>query len=233
MTRPLRKLKADLHAHSGDDPSDPIAYSSEMLIDAAARLHVNVLALACHHKRVHNARLAEYALRRGVLLVPAAELDIDHRHVVVLNPDDEQAAATTFDELRRLGRRDAAILAVHPFYPEKKCLGRKLLENIDVFDAIEYCSLYLYGLNPNRRAVRTAKRFGLPLVGTSDAHTMPYRDCTCAWIEADDFSVGGVIRAIRAGRVALETRPRPLGETLVSGFFFAREKLRISLGLRD
>lgn len=233
MSRALLKLKADLHTHSADDPRDPIAYSSEMLIDAAARLRFDVLALACHCKCVQNARLEEYARRRSVLLIPAAELLVDGKHVVVLNPDDAQAAATTFDQLRVLGRRDAAIMAPHPFYPEKRCLGKKLLENIDLFDAIEYCSMYYYGLNPNGRAVREARRFGLPLVGTSDAHTMPYRDSTFSWLEADEVSVAGVIGAIRAGRVSVETRPRSLGETMVTGLFLARERLRVTLGLRD
>jgi len=206
----MRRLKADLHTHCGDDPRDDIDYSAEMLIDAAAALAVDVLAIACHWRVVGGRRLTAYAARRNVLLVPAIELHVEGKHVVVLNPDADQAQARTFDELRALGRREAAIIAPHPFYLAPICLGSALAKHIDLFDAVEYCSLHFRGLDLNRRAVRAARRHGLPLLGTSDTHALPYRDGTFTWIEAEP-TVRGVIEAVRAGRVEVETSPQPLG----------------------
>jgi len=196
-----------------------------MLIDAVAQLNFDVLAIACHDRVVYGTRLAEYAARRGVLLVPAIELDIEGKHVVVLNPDVEQAKARTFAELRALGRRGAAIVAPHPYYLASKCLGSALAKNVDVFDAIEHCSLYFRGLDPNRRALRLARKHGLPLIGTSDAHTLPYSDSTFTWIEAQP-TVEGVIEAVRAGRVEVETSPRSPADAARVAYFAARQAVR-------
>ena len=224
------RLKADLHTHTADDPCDRIAHSAEMLIDAVAQLNVNVLAIACHLRVVHTRRLADYAAERGVLLIPAVELNVESRHVVVLNPDKQQAAASSFATLRSLGRRDGLILAPHPYYPEKSCLHARLVEHIDLFDAIEYCSIYLSWLNPNRRAVAVARRYGLPLVGTSDTHALPYCDSTYSWIEAEEASVAAVIDAVRAGRVFIETRPRPVMHVATMCTFYVRDKVKRLIG---
>lgn len=232
MESARRRLKADLHVHSGDDPYDAIPYSAEMLVDAVSQLNVDVLALACHNRVVHTPRLAAHARERGVLLVPAAELMIDGRHVLILNPDEEQARARSFGELRRLGKRDACVIAPHPYYPEGMCLGAKLVENIDLFDAIEWSSLYLPGLNPNRKALRVARQFGLPCVGTSDSHTAPYSDNTFSWLDVEEVSVPGVLEALRAGRVEVETRPPPWRTAVTMAFFVSREKCRQILGRR-
>ncbi len=219
------RLKADLHAHSADDPFDSITYSSEMLIDAVSKLNVDVLAIACHRRLVYSCRLAEHARRRNVLLVPAIEQRIDGKHVVMLNPDEAQARAATFGELRDLGRRDAAFLAPHPYYLDPSCLGKRLVEHVDLFDAIEYCSFYCRGINPNRKAAVVARRCGLPMVGTSDCHAFPYSDRTVSWIEVDEISVSGVVEAIRAGRVSVATRPRPVLEVLRMVGYLVRDEL--------
>lgn len=203
----MLRLKADLHTHCADDPMDAVGYSAEMLIDAISKLNVNVLAIACHTRVVYNAHLAEYARQRNVLLIPAVELDVDGKHVVVLNPDDEQARATTFAELRRLGRRNAAIFAPHPFYRVRTAAGKRVMEFADIFDALEYSGVYLPIINPNRRAVRVARQLGLPMLGNSDTHMLPYRSHTFSWIEAEEASIESVIDAIRKGRTSVESRP--------------------------
>ncbi len=207
----MAELKTDLHTHSADDPRDDLAYSSEMLIDAAAQLNYQVLALTCHDGIMATERLAAYARRRGILLVPGIEASIEGKHVVILNADAEQASAGTFNEVRALGRRDAAFIAPHPYYPSMESLGRVLEANIDLFDAIEYCSFYFRWAGFNRKAVRIARKYGLPLIGTSDVHMFPYHDSTHARLEAPPV-VADVVAAIRQGRVALETRPRTLLE---------------------
>lgn len=205
----MLRLKADLHTHCAGDPRDLIGYSPEMLIDAVAKANVQVLALTCHTKVVYNARLAEYGRQRGVLLIPGAELNLDGKHVVALNPDEEQAEAKTFAELRRRGKRNAVFFPSHPFYLGPTCLGRHLAAHADLFDAIEYSAVYLRLVNPNRWGVRAARQLGLPLLGNSDTHMLPYCSNTCSWIEAEEASVDAVIDAIRKGRVTLETKPWP------------------------
>jgi len=217
------RLKADLHVHTADDRHDRLGYSSEMLIDEVAQLNLDVLAIACHGRVVYTAHLAEYARRRGVLLVPAIETLIEGKHVVLINPDPEQAAATTFDALRALGRRNAVILAPHPFYPAKACLREALIANIDLFDAIEYSCFYYYGCNPNRKAVRVAKQYRRPLIGTSDTHILPYSGRTFSWIEAEEARIEAVIDALRAGHVEVVTAPPPWASFKAMFGYYARE----------
>lgn len=210
------RLMADLHTHTSDDPWDNVPYSAEELIDAAAATGVQALAITCHGLVAHNASLDEYARRSGILLIPGIESFIEGRHVLILNPDAEQARAQTFEELRRLGPRDAVVIAPHPFYPVGMSLMRKLEEHIDLFHAIEYHSFYTRSINFNRKAVRAAKRYKLPLLGTTDNHTFPYTPSTFTWIESEP-TVPAIIDAIRRGAVSVESRPcsyRHIAQTL-------------------
>ncbi len=213
----MKRLKTDLHTHAADDPFDTLSYSAEMLIDAVAAAGMDVLAITCHDLNPYQDRLAEYATRRNVLLVPGIEKFISKKHVLILNPHPDHLLADSFEELRAIGRKDAAFIAPHPYYPAPSSLISDLVRHIDLFDAIEWSSLYVRGLNPNRWAARTASRFGLPLLGTSDTHGLPYMDTTYSWIEAES-SPFGIVQAIRAGRVTLETRPKPSGMAMRSAF---------------
>ncbi len=206
------RLKADLHTHTAGDLHDPIPYSAEMLIDAAAKLNYDVLAITCHEVVRYSKRLEEYAKRRGILLIPGIEQLVDGKHVVILNPDDRLAEARTFRELRSLGHRDAALIAAHPFYPIPSSLGALLVRHIDLFDAVEYASLFCRGINLNRRAAKTARRYGLSMVATSDVHTFPYVANAWTWIKAEP-TIRGVIEAIRSGRVQIVARPRSVVNT--------------------
>lgn len=213
----MKRLKADLHTHAADDPFDSLSYSAEMLIDAVAAAGIGVLAITCHDLNLYTDRLSEFARRRGVLLVPGIEKFIGRKHVLILNPHADHLAATSFDALREIGRKDAAFIAPHPYYPAPSSLLHDLVRNIDLFDAIEWSSLYMRGLNPNWWARRTAARFGMTLVGNSDTHKLPYEDTTFSWIEAEP-TPKGIVDAIRAGRVSLDTRPKPSWIAMRSAF---------------
>ena len=204
----MRLLKADFHTHTAEDPEDRVGHSAEMLIDAAAQESIDVLAISNHNSLLYNDYLAEYAKRRGLLLIPAVEKTIEGKHMLILNPAQGHLAASTFEDLRNAGKDGAAFIAPHPFFPMACALKGRLLENVDLFDAIESHSFYWYGLNFNGRARRFAKRHGLPIVGGSDTHLLPY--CTSSHTLIDsEATVDAVVAAIRSGRVELRTRPRP------------------------
>ncbi len=203
-------LKADFHSHTSDDPVDEIAHSAEQLINSVAQRGFQVLAITCHTALVYDDYLVEYAQRKDITLIPGLEADIDNRHVLILNPHPDHLTASSFGELRRIGKMDAVFIAPHPYYPGGTSLMEKLEQNIDMFDAVEYSNFYLPGLNFfNRRAERTARRYGLPMVGSSDIHVMPYEDSTYTWIDAEP-SLDSILDAIRSRRVRAETRPRPV-----------------------
>lgn len=218
-------LKADFHTHCAEDPHDEIAHSAEMLIDAAAAAGVRVLAITCHGAVAHTPYLERYAWGRDVLLLPGVEAFIEGKHVLILNPDQEQANARTFDELRQLGRRGAAIVAPHPYFPTGSSLMMDLERNIDCFDAIEYSCFHTGWLDLNRKAESVALRHGLPMVGATDTHVLPYVDSTFTWLDSD-WEVLSVIEAIRAGRVQVETRPRPWPAIAATLRFSVEQEIR-------
>lgn len=176
--RAARWLKADLHLHTAEDPVDVVDPPALELLDLAAARGFRVLAITLHGMVLDDPELARRARERNILLVPGAELRVDGADVVVLNLTAAEAAATrTFDDLRRLRARrgdSLFVLAPHPFYPAAASLGpARLGANRDCFDAVELCHLPVplpAPWNPNARAARFARRHGLPLVGTSDAH---------------------------------------------------------------
>ena len=67
-------LKADLHLHCNKDPDDPINFSPKQLIDHAATLKFEVLAITCHNRQYYNKEIASYAKTKGIILIPGVEV---------------------------------------------------------------------------------------------------------------------------------------------------------------
>jgi predicted metal-dependent phosphoesterase TrpH len=202
-------LKADFHLHTSDAPMDSVAHSPRRLIDHAAVLGFEVIALTEHEHFSFNSELAAYAESKGVLLIPGVEAKIEEKHVVVINATKQAASLSTFEELcgYRQAHPNSFILAVHPFYPGGKCLGEDLERNIDLFDGIEYSHYYSPWLNgPNKRAEAVAVRHGKPLIGTSDAHLLIQVGRTYTLVDAEK-NANAVIAAIRQGKTQLVTSP--------------------------
>lgn len=61
----MKKLKADLHLHTKEDPQDNVKYSGMELIDQAYQKGFDVLAITNHRQVTYDNYLAEYARKRG------------------------------------------------------------------------------------------------------------------------------------------------------------------------
>src|SRR6266487_5957326 len=169
-------IKIDLHIHTLDDPKDAVDYSAHQLLERARLLGFRVLAITLHDAVFDRQEVFADAATMGILLIPAAEVRLCGADVVVLNVTAREIAELkNFDDLRLLrARRGMSIFtfAPHPFYIFGGSIGRRLLKEIDCFDAIEFCHFHVGLFNPNRRAKRVAARFGKPLIATSDAHRL-------------------------------------------------------------
>jgi predicted metal-dependent phosphoesterase TrpH len=169
-------IKIDLHIHTLDDPKDAVDYSAHQLLERARALGFRVLAITLHDAVFDRAEVFADAAAMGILLIPAAEMRLQGADVIVLNVTaEEMAEVKSFDDLRQLwARRGDSIftIAPHPFYMFGGSIGARLLEEIDCFDAIEFCHFHMGLFNPNRRAERVASRFHKPLIATSDAHRL-------------------------------------------------------------
>jgi predicted metal-dependent phosphoesterase TrpH len=204
------KLKMELHCHTDFDPEDWIGYSAYQLIDAAARQGIGVLAVTCHRALQWSKALAEYAESAGVLLIPGVEASIEGKHVLIYGLERFHHPMS-FRELRELRRLNPDILAIapHPFYPAASCLGQKLFEYRDCFDAVEYCHFYTRHINFNDEAVAAARALQKPLVGTSDIHFLAQIGKTTSTVTVPERSFAAVSAAIKSGKVELHTKPLP------------------------
>jgi len=200
-------FKADLHCHVSGDLRDSIDYTAEELFDRAVERGFDVLAITNHCEVWQNPGAMSYARRRGLVVIPGVELDIEHKHVLLLNVDTRAETIRTFADLRSSASPDRVVVAPHPFYPSPTCLGRKLIEHIDVFDAIEYSFFWCGLVNPNRRARAVAKRTGLPMLGSSDCHRLQWIGRTYTMVEAERHDVESVVHAVKAGHVRVVTEP--------------------------
>lgn len=226
-----KKLKIDFHTHTADDPEDYIDYSSEALIDRAAALGFDAVAIT-NHGLVTTGRngLAEYAASKNVLLIPGVELSLSNRHVVLLNPPfDGRPAIDRIEDLPSVRTDSTLVIAPHPFYPGLKCLRSKLVKHIDSFDAVEFSFFYSRLINPNKRAVRVAGRAGKPLVGSSDCHNIWQIGRTYSLVDADK-NIASIIAAVKAGKVEVGTTPLSMGEMMrVAVNFALGDRLKVHL----
>jgi len=203
-------LKADLHLHTREGEAF-IAYGARELIDRAAEQGFDVLSITNHDTLTFDRELADYARERGILLIPGVEATVDGRHVLIYNPDVHPGQIRSFAALRRYRRPDWLVVAPHPFYPGSICLGRRLLREIDLFDAVELSHFYTRRIDFNRPAIRLARDARRPLLGSSDAHLSEQLGTTYSLIEAQP-TVASVLSAIRTGQVRIVTRPLALWE---------------------
>lgn len=206
-------LKIDLHLHTSDDPRDHISHSSLDLIDRAAALGFNALAITLHDRQLTDPDTFAYARERGITLIPGVERTIRGKHVLLLNfAAADVDAVKTLDDVRRLkGRRDGIVIAPHPCFPSRSCLGRLLDEHADIFDAVEWSYFWSRRIDFNSRAARWAESRGKAVVGNSDLHDLRQLGRTCSMVEAAS-DPAAICDAIRKGRVRLVTQPVPVIE---------------------
>ena|SRR5436190_5266952 len=206
-------LKVDLHLHTGDDPVDRILYTAFDLVDRAERLGFHALAITLHDSQFAGPAVTAYARERGITLMPGIERTIGGRHVLLLNfPAAEAESVRTLDDVARLkGRGDGLVIAPHPFFPDRSCLGAALDRHADLFDAIEWSYFWTRGVNFNARAARWARAHGKALVGNSDLHDLRQLGRTYSLVDAP-CEAAAICTAIREGRVTLVTEPAPVFE---------------------
>ncbi len=230
--------KVDLHIHTLDDPKDVIDFSAHQLLERSRQLGFGVLAITLHDFVFDRPEVFADAAAMGILLIPAAEMRLQGADVIVLNIDNEEAAGLrTFDDLRQLrARRGTSIftIAPHPFYIFGGSVGRQIVDLIDCFDAIELCHFHKGLFNPNRRAINLAKRFGKPLIATSDAHRLHAfgRHYTSIPRPAN-LSVENVFTALRSGPLRLSSPACSILDLVSTTYFvFLAHSFRLHRQLR-
>jgi predicted metal-dependent phosphoesterase TrpH len=217
-------IKMDLHIHTLDDPKDAVDYSAHQLLERARSLGFGVLAITLHDAVFDRKEVYADAAAMGILLIPAAEVRLCGADVIVLNVTAEEIAALNdFDDLRRLHAKrgnSIFIIAPHPFYVFGSSIGARLFNEIDCFDAIEFCHFHKGLFNPNRRAQKVARQFAKPLIATSDAHQLHAFGHHYTSIQAPaERTVENVLAALRSGPLKIVSPPCSFFD-LVSTIYF-------------
>jgi predicted metal-dependent phosphoesterase TrpH len=222
-------LKVELHTHTADDPLDRVPYTAFELIDRAATLEYNALAITLHERQLDVRALRPYAAERGIVLISGIERSIQGRHVLLLNFNSDAQDVQTFEDLARLrGRMPGLVVAPHPYFPSPHSLFGYLERYPDLFDAVEYNAMYTASLNFNRRGERWGEVNKKPLVGNCDVHRLQQLGSTYSLVESEP-DPAAICAAIRAGRVQIRSRPLTWGEAasiassvIVGGAFLKR-----------
>jgi predicted metal-dependent phosphoesterase TrpH len=217
-------IKIDLHIHTLDDPKDALDYSAHELLERAVALGFRVLAITLHDAVFDRAEVFADAAKMGILLIRAAEMRLEGADVILLNLNRaEIESLRTLDDLAALRKRRGPSLftiAPHPFYVFGGSIGEKLIEKIDCFDAIELCHFWGRFFNPNRRAVEVAKRFGKPLIATSDAHRLHAFGANYTSIPCPaELTVENVINALRSTPLRVTNPPCSLIDLMSTIYF--------------
>jgi predicted metal-dependent phosphoesterase TrpH len=204
-------LKVELHSHTADDPRDRIPYSTRDLIDRAAALGYDALAVTLHDRQLDLTPHRAYAAERGLVLIPGIERTIGGRHVLLINfSAAETESVRTFGDLARLkARGPGLVIAPHPFFPHGSCLRGLMDRHAELFDAVEWNGMFTPVVNFNRKAVRWAREHGMPMVGNGDVHRLEQLGQTWSLVDADR-DVDAICAAVRRGAVRVEATPHSL-----------------------
>ncbi|MBP7898470.1 hypothetical protein KAZ92_00780, partial [Candidatus Gracilibacteria bacterium] len=206
----MKPLKVQFHVHTSEDPVDHPKHTPEQMLDFAAEKKYDVVAMTHHDSFFFNDEIKAYAEKLGILLVPGIEKTVARRHVLIINATKDAENIHTFYDLckYRKSHPDCLVIAAHPYYPRGFCLQEKLLENINLFDAIEDSWFHTEKLNMfNKRAEKIAKLHKKAFIGTSDNHILQYFDQNYSLVHAEK-NWKSIREAILANKI--ESKPTPL-----------------------
>jgi predicted metal-dependent phosphoesterase TrpH len=200
-------LKCQFHSHCSADPVDAINYSAHQLIDEAARLQYDVLAITCHRHLEFSEELKQYAAKKEIILIPGIEFEINKKHILGINVNEEIYKVDSFKKLEKYkeSHPECLIIAPHPFFPGPS-LKETFTENITLFDAVEYSWAYTKNINFNSKAIDLAIEYRKPIIATSDCHVLSYLDQGYCFLECEK-TVEAIISTIKAGKIKNSHKP--------------------------
>ena len=202
-------LAAELHSHSelSHDGRDPV----EMLVEQAAAVGLDVLAVTDHDEIDASLRAVELAEEVGLVGVPGIEVSSEAGHVLGLGVTEQIPPGLSFRETLDT-IHDAGGLAVvpHPFQKSRHGVAPHVApEELAAADAIEVFNSRLLTGRGNRKAERFAVNRGLPMIAGSDAHVAEMVGQAVTHLGADGRSQQAVLDAISAGRTSVVGRRTP------------------------
>ena len=202
-------LTVELHAHSAAsyDGRDPV----EFLLEQAAAVGLDALAVTDHDTFEASQRAAELAPEFGLVGIPGMEVTSDAGHVLALGISEAIPAGLSFeDTLDRIHEAGGIAVVPHPFQKSRSGVAPNITaEHLASADAIEVYNSRLLTGRANRKAKAFAQRHDLPQTAGSDAHISELVGQAVTAVDAEAATADAIIDAIRAGRTTVEGRRTP------------------------
>ena len=193
-------LTAELHCHSAlsHDGRDPI----ELILEQAAGVGLDVLAVTDHDAVEASVEAAELAPDYGLVGVPGLEVSSRAGHVLALGVEEVVPAGLAFEEtVSRIQELGGIAALPHPFQKSRSGVGANLAEDaLAGADAIEVYNSRLLTGRGNRRARTFAEERGMPMIAGSDAHIAEMVGQAVTRVDAVEPTAAAVVDAIREGR---------------------------------
>ncbi|MFC4358699.1 PHP domain-containing protein [Halobium salinum] len=202
-------LSVELHAHSAlsYDGRDPV----ELLLEQAAAVGLDALAVTDHDEIDASVAAAERAPEYGLVGIPGMEVTTAAGHLLAFGIDELVPAGLPFDEtLDRIRDLGGVAVVPHPFQKSRHGVAPHVSrDQLASADAIEtYNSRLLTGV-ANRRADRFAVRRGLPTTAGSDAHIAEMVGQAVTEVGTDERSAAAILDAIVDGRASVNGSRTP------------------------
>lgn len=220
----------ELHTHSAAsyDGRDSV----ELLLEQAAAVGLDALAVTDHDQIEASLEAASLAPEYGLIGIPGMEVSSADGHVLALGIEELVPAGMPFEEtLSFIRERGGLAVVPHPYQESRSgVLANITADELATADAIEvYNSRLLIGYS-NRQARRFARRRGLPMTAGSDAHICEMVGQAITWVDADEPTAEAILDAIRAGKTDIEGKRTPWRVSFRQAAGGLRRRLRHRLG---
>ncbi|MCE0496501.1 MAG: PHP domain-containing protein [Methylacidiphilales bacterium] len=198
------QLSIDLHCHSRFS-ADGVAEPEALISQARAKgLHGFAITdhntCACVDYFEQHGFLNKQGLPvNGLLIIPGQEITTAEGHLLALGvrlPDLKGIPALEAVEL--IHKAGGLAIPPHPYDFFRAGIREPVLETLGI-DALEVFNAATTLKRYNRQAFAYAQERGLPMTAASDAHDSAALGTAYSILEAETFSLDGVLDAIRKG----------------------------------
>jgi predicted metal-dependent phosphoesterase TrpH len=199
------QLFIDLHCHSrfsADGVSEP-----EAMIAEARERGLHGFAITDHNTSACVDYFEQHGYLNkagtpvdGLLIIPGQEITTAEGHLLALGvsmPDNLKGIAA-IDAVRLIHEAGGLAIPPHPYDFFRAGIREPVLQTLDI-DAIEVFNAATTLKRYNKHAFQYAQERGLPMTAASDAHDSAALGTAYSILEADEFSVRGVMQAILKG----------------------------------
>lgn len=200
----MQKHKLDLHVHSqfsADSVADP-----EEIVASAKEKGLDGIAITDHN----TSECVDYYMERGLmrpdgqpvdgfLIIPGQEITTSEGHLLALGIHlPYLKGISPAEAIDIIHGKGGVAVPPHPYDQFRAGIREKVLDGLQI-DAIEVFNAAATFRRYNRHAFEYAVRRALPMTAASDAHHPSAVGTAFTILATDDFSVAGILSAIRRG----------------------------------